>query len=155
MMPARARIDEMNPDAAYTLLCEDDSVRLVDVRTRAEWSFVGLPDLIDASKRVWPVEWVVFPTMMPNPDFMAQLTECAAADGGMPRQLLFICRSGARSMSAAQAVAQAVADGGFRDDGAPTVLTNVVEGFEGDINGDGHRGRLNGWKARGLPWRQN
>lgn len=155
MIATRTRLDEVTPDEAYRLLCEDESVRLVDVRTRAEWSFVGLPDLVDASKRVWPVEWVVFPTMTPNASFMAQLTECCAADGGMPRQLLFICRSGARSMAAAQAVAQWVADGGFRDDGAPVRLTNVLEGFEGDLNADGQRGQLNGWKARGLPWRQN
>ncbi|MEL6198490.1 MAG: rhodanese-like domain-containing protein [Pseudomonadota bacterium] len=155
MIATSTRLDEVTPDEAYRLLREEDSVRLVDVRTRAEWSFVGLPDLVDASKRVWPVEWVVFPTMAPNPHFMTQLTECAAADGGMPRQLLFICRSGQRSMAAAHAVAAWIADGGFRDDGAPVRLSNVLEGFEGDLDGDAHRGRQNGWKARGLPWSQS
>ena len=137
-------VDELLPDQAFRVMAEDDSSALVDVRTRAEWSFVGLPDLSGIGKSVWPVEWIGFPDMNPNARFDEQLAGHAAGD--IPKRLFFICRSGARSMAAARHVAAS---------GMAEHCTNVAEGFEGDLDNQGHRGSRNGWKARGLPWRQS
>ncbi|MEM7422245.1 MAG: rhodanese-like domain-containing protein [Pseudomonadota bacterium] len=147
-MLSESRIDEVTPDDALQALIHNGQSALVDVRTRAEWAFVGLPDIGCAGKSVLPVEWVTFPTMTPNSRFMEQLEE--AVDGSMPDRLFFICRSGARSMAAARAVAAEMDARGLA-----IHCTNVAEGFEGDLDSSGHRGRVNGWKARGLAWRQN
>ena len=144
----RPIIDEVDPAEAYRLLESHPEAALIDVRTRAEWAFVGLPDLSALGCRFWPVEWVAFPSMARNPAFVDELT--ARTDGKLPSRLFFICRSGSRSMVAAQTVAAALAEQGLA-----AHCTNVAEGFEGDLDQDGHRGRDSGWKARGLPWRQN
>jgi rhodanese-related sulfurtransferase len=148
MSGARPIIDEVGPAEAYRLLESDPETALIDVRTDAEWAFVGLPDLSALGRPVWPIEWVAFPNMARNPAFIDELT--ARVGGKLPARLLFICRSGSRSMAAAQAVAA-----GLAGQGVTAHCTNVAEGFEGDLDQDGHRGRANGWKARGLPWRQN
>ena len=148
MPGGRPIIDEVDPAEAYRLLESIPDTALIDVRTRAEWSFVGLPDLSALGRPLWPVEWVAFPNMAQNPDFISDL---AARTGDTPpSRLFFICRSGTRSMAAAQMVAATLSGKGLA-----AHCTNVAEGFEGDLNQDGHRGGVNGWKARGLPWRQN
>jgi rhodanese-related sulfurtransferase len=141
-------IDEVGPAEAYRLLESDPDTALIDVRTRAEWAFVGLPDLSMLDRPVWPIEWVAFPGMARNPAFIDEWT--ARTGGRTPARLFFICRSGSRSMAAAQAVAAVLGA-----QGVAAHCTNVAEGFEGDIDQNGHRGRANGGKARGLPWRQN
>lgn len=141
-------VDQVDPAEAYQILESDPASALVDVRTRAEWSFVGVPDLSAVGRPFWPVEWASFPTMARNERFLAELSE--RMGGGIPDRILFICRSGARSMAAAQTVAAALTERGVS-----ARCTNVAEGFEGDLDGEGHRGRVGGWKARGLPWRQN
>lgn len=142
-------VDALTPQETWTCLAESDaSFALVDVRTRAEWAFVGVPDLSDLDTPFWPLEWVSFPAMAPNTRFVDQLVETAG--GTLPERLFFICRSGARSMAAAQTVA-----GAAQAMGRPVHCTNVSEGFEGDLDAEGHRGGLNGWKAHGLPWRQS
>lgn len=148
MSAERPTIDEVDPAEAYRLIESDPDSSLIDVRTRAEWAFVGLPDLSALDRPVWPIEWVAFPNMARNPAFIDELT--AQTGGKPPARLFFICRSGSRSMAAAQAVAATLAA-----QGVAAHCTNVAEGFEGDLDQDGHRGRTNGWKARGLPWRQN
>ena len=148
MHAVRPIVDEVDPAAAYRLLDSDASTALVDVRTRAEWAFVGIPDLSGTGRPLWLVEWASFPAMTQNPAFLEELG--AQMGDSVPERLLFICRSGARSMAAAQAVAGALARQGIE-----IHCTNVAEGFEGDLDREGHRGRKNGWKARGLPWRQN
>ena len=148
MSGERPIVDEVNPTEAYRLLESDPETALIDVRTRAEWAFVGLPDLSALDRPVWPIEWVAFPDMARNSAFVDQLM--SQTGGKLPTQLLFICRSGGRSMAAAQTVAATLAG-----QGVAAHCTNVAEGFEGDLDQDGHRGRANGWKARGLPWRQN
>lgn len=132
--PAEAwRVLEANPDAV-----------LVDVRTRAEWSFVGLPDLSGLGKEPVLMEWQQFPTMAANAGFAADLSQAlGAARKGAP--VLFLCRSGARSRSAAIAMTAA----GFGN------CFNIAGGFEGDLDGERHRGRHNGWKAASLPWVQS
>ena len=114
--------------------------RLVDVRTMAEWNFVGLPDL--GGNRVHCVEWQSFPSGAANPAFVAQVEEDLGGDKETP--VLLLCRSGARSRAAAIALTAA----GFAQ------AFNIVGGFEGDADAHGHRGQRNGWKAQGLPWRQ-
>jgi rhodanese-related sulfurtransferase len=112
------------------------------VRTRAEWNYVGLPDLDGLAKQVALIEWQVFPTMQPNPQFVEQLS-AALPDKTAP--LLFLCRSGARSAAAAKAVTAAGYSSCF----------NVAEGFEGPLDAEAKRGTVAGWKAAGLPWRQS
>lgn len=114
---------------------------LCDVRTNAEWSFVGLPDLAETGKQPALVQWQTYPTMQLNPKFLELLT---AAHLQLDNHIYFICRSGARSMTAAQAAKAA----GFRH------VYNVRDGFEGPADPRGHRGIVAGWKADGLPWRQ-
>lgn len=109
---------------------------------------MGIPDIRDLGKLFWTVEWVGFPTMTPNMQFVDHLMD--QAGGALPSRLFFICRSGARSMAAAEAVANAM-----QAMGQPVHCTNVAEGFEGDLDAEGHRGFMNGWKARGLPWCQS
>lgn len=141
------QISEVGPREAWKILSEDKGAVLVDVRTRPEWSFTGVPDLSDIGKDPILLEWKSWPDMTPNPGFAGELLEKVS---GLPSRLLFLCRSGARSMQAAEAAAEAL-----RDRGTPVECINVAEGFEGDLDRDDHRGGLNGWKARGLAWRQS
>ena len=143
-------VDEVDPVTAYRLLQSRPGAVLVDVRTRAEWSFVGVPDLSGTGRPLWLVEWAGFPAMARNPAFVDELMDHIRDEGQVPEQLLFLCRSGARSMAAARTVAAALAA-----KGVAAQCTNVAEGFEGDLDSEGHRGRLNGWKVRGLPWQQS
>ncbi|GMG82207.1 rhodanese-like domain-containing protein [Paralimibaculum aggregatum] len=143
-----SRVDAVDPSVAYDILRETPGTVLVDVRTRAEWTFVGLPDLGGIDRPLWLVEWAQFPVMSPNPGFLPRLRELIGEE--TPARILFICRSGGRSMHAAQAVAAA-----FEAEGRGVHCTNVAEGFEGDLDAEGRRGRAGGWKARGLPWAQS
>ena len=132
---------DLSPDEAWTKLAAGADVVLVDVRTTAEWQYVGLPDLRSLDKEPLLVDWQVFPQMQVNPRFVEELT----AKGAKPEQtLLFLCRSGVRSRHAAAAMTAA---------GFPQCF-NVSEGFEGDKDSHGHRGHTGGWKMRGLPWLQ-
>jgi rhodanese-related sulfurtransferase len=134
-------VDNVPPSQVWEALTSDPQAQLVDVRTDAEWNFVGLPDLTPAGKQAVLIQWQVYPTMQVNAGFAEQLVKA----GFTPEQhIYFICRSGQRSLAAAQA-AQAA---GFKH------VYNVAEGFEGGPDGAGHRGTIAGWKARGLPWRQ-
>jgi rhodanese-related sulfurtransferase len=144
----RTTVDEMLPPDALAALADDPESALVDVRTRAEWTFTGMPDLGGFGREVLAVEWVSFPGMASNPRFFEEVVE--QAGGKLPDRLFFICRSGSRSMAAARFVA---AEAAAR--GQAVHCTNVAEGFEGDLDGERHRGRLNGWKVHGLPWRQS
>jgi rhodanese-related sulfurtransferase len=114
---------------------------LVDVRTNAEWNFVGIPDLSEAGKEPVLVEWQMFPTMDVNASFVDAVV-AAAPDKEQP--IYFLCRSGARSKSAAMALTQA----GY------SACFNISEGFEGPHDQNRHRGSAAGWKASGLPWVQ-
>jgi rhodanese-related sulfurtransferase len=130
---------------AWDMLASDPKAQLIDVRTAAEWTFVGVPDLSRLGRPVHCLEWQSFPSMAIDPDF-AKVTadELRRAGAGPDTPLLFLCRSGARSRAAAIAMTRA----GF------TRAYNVAGGFEGDIDHDGHRGHKTGWKAANLPWRQ-
>jgi rhodanese-related sulfurtransferase len=136
-----AAIPDIAPAETWAAIQNDPAAMLVDVRTDAEWNFVGIPDLVDAGKRVVLIPWQVYPSMAVNSHFAEALHKA----GVLPEhRVYFICRSGARSLAAAQA-AQAA--------GYPTVF-NVADGFEGPVDRDGHRGTAAGWKAAALPWVQ-
>lgn len=134
-------VDNVPPRLVWEALHSNQHAQLVDVRTDAEWAFVGLPDLSSVGKQVVPIQWQVFPTMARNGAFVEQLKEA----GFTPEHhIYFICRSGQRS----HAAALAAQEGGFPN------AYNVADGFEGALDADGHRGVAAGWKAQGLPWRQ-
>jgi len=138
-------IPAVSVDDTWAKLKSDSGAVLVDVRTIAEWAYVGLPDLSAIGKRPVLVEWQGFPDDRLNTAFVERLTEALAplgADTGT--EIFFICRSGARSLRAAQAMAAA---GYMR-------CRNVTDGFEGPLDPSRHRGQLGGWKAKGLPWTQ-
>jgi rhodanese-related sulfurtransferase len=132
---------DLSPTEAWALLERDPEAVLVDVRSEAEWIFVGVPDVTDLGKKLVMVSWNHWPGGARNPQFLEELAAAGVAGEG---PTLFICRSGARSQAAALAATQAGV--------APSY--NVSEGFEGDLDGSGHRGST-GWRARGLPWRQS
>lgn len=130
---------------AWSLLERDRNAMLVDVRTTAEWAYVGVPDLSSLGKDVLLIEWQSFPSMTVDPNFVARLKAAlAASDGGNDRPLLFLCRSGVRSRAAAIAATAA----GYSQ------CFNIDTGFEGNLDSEKHRGRIGGWKAGGLPWVQ-
>lgn len=132
---------DLTPQQAWALLEGDESAVLVDCRTRAEWAFVGVPDLEILGKNTVFVEWTTFPDGRPNEAFVAQLRDAGITDD---HQVVFICRSGHRSIGAAEA---ATADGIVK-------AYNVIDGFEGPLDQNDHRGAA-GWRALDLPWRQS
>lgn len=129
---------DLTPTEAWELLERDPAAVLVDVRSEAEWLFVGVPDLSALGKRLVTVSWTHWPSGERHPRFVEALQEA-----GVTAPALFLCRSGARSQGAAAAATAAGIGPSY----------NVSEGFEGDLDEHGHRGR-NGWRAHGLPWRQ-
>lgn len=134
-------VENISPPQVWDALREDPQAQLVDVRTDAEWTYVGLADLTAAGKQPVLIPWQVFPKMEVNAGFVDQLRQA----GFTPEHhIYFLCRSGVRSLAAAQA-AQAA---GFAH------VYNIADGFEGNPDAEGHRGRIAGWKAAGLPWRQ-
>jgi rhodanese-related sulfurtransferase len=123
----------VTPDEAQRLASA--GARIVDVRTRPEWELVGH---VPGSALV---EWQRYPDGARNEQFLDELAEVVDPDD----TVLFLCRSGQRSHHAAAAAAGAGYARAF----------NILEGFEGDRDPDGHRGALGGWRKRGLPWVQS
>lgn len=123
------------PSEAHALARQVPGAKLVDVRTRPEWVYVGhVPDS-------FLVEWVTYPNGERNPEFLEQL-EAQVAKTDSP--VMFLCRSGGRSHHAAALATVS---------GYPNSY-NILEGFEGDKNGLGHRSSVGGWRFAGLPWTQ-
>jgi rhodanese-related sulfurtransferase len=133
---------DLRPTEAWAMLKGEPAAQLIDVRTRPEWVFIGVPDLDSIGKRLACVSWQTYPTMQVNPSFADEVRRIAPA---VDAPLLFLCRSGARSRAAAEAMTAA----GFRR------CYNIAEGFEGQLDADRHRGQKAGWKAAGLPWVQD
>lgn len=127
----------VSPDEAFELLQLDPRARLVDVRTRAELDWVGRPLVGDG--QYMHIEWTRYPGGVPNAEFVEQLKQALPSKD---TPVLFLCRSAARSKLAAVAAAQA----GFEK------AYDLLEGFEGDKDGNGHRKTVTGWCFRGLPW---
>lgn len=133
---------DVMPRDAWTMLASDPRAVLVDVRTLAEWSFVGVPDLGDIGKEPVFASWVVFPSMEQNPSFAAEVQQAVP---NVDTPVLFLCRSGGRSRSAAIAMTQL----GYQQ------CYNILSGFEGDKDVSHHRNTLGGWRADKLPWAQS
>ena len=132
---------DLTPTEAWQKLATQPKAALVDVRTVAEWSYVGVPDLASLTKPVHRISWQIFPEMQVNTGFVDQVK----AAGLTPDQpILLLCRSGVRSVAAAKALTEQ----GF------TACYNIRDGFEGGPDGEKHRGRVAGWKVEGLPWVQ-
>ncbi len=119
------------------MLNDDPRAVLIDVRTTAEWNFVGVPDLSTLPNELRTVEWSTYPTGAANEQFVEQATSSLQPD----QPILLLCRSGARS----QAGAQALQAGGYGN------VHNVAAGFEGPLDENQHR--HGGWKDT-LPWVQ-
>jgi len=132
---------DVTPAEAWEWLKTNPKTKLVDVRTQAEWVYVGVPDLTAADKKPILVSWQIFPAMVANPAFVQQVQAQGIQPGD---QIVLLCRSGVRSLAAAKALAAA----GFTDS------WNISDGFEGTLDGDRHRGTVSGWKQSGLPWAQ-
>jgi rhodanese-related sulfurtransferase len=138
--PADGYAGDVTPQQAWDLLQSDPTAVLVDVRTDAEWRFVGVPDLSSTGREPVLTQWVDV-AGRPNPSFVADL---AAAGLTPARPVVFLCRSGARSIGAARAATAAGLGPAY----------NVLEGFEGALDAAAHRGS-DGWRAAGLPWKQS
>jgi rhodanese-related sulfurtransferase len=122
----------VTPAEAHELM--KAGAKLVDVRTKPELHYVGkVPGSL-------AVEWQTWPGGKPNPEFLGEL----AASVGKDETVLFLCRSGVRSHAAAEAA---------RREGWKNAY-NVLEGFEGDKDPEGHRNTVGGWRRAGLPWTQ-
>lgn len=132
---------DITPTEAWDRLASDANAKLIDVRTQAEWVYVGIPDLASLDKKPILVSWQVFPTMTKNEAFAQQLQSQGVQPGDT---LLFLCRSGVRSVAAAELMTQLGYGAAF----------NIVEGFEGPLDPTRHRGTGAGWKVAGLPWAQ-
>ena len=119
---------------AEALALMQSGAKLVDVRTKPELLYVGrIPGSL-------AVEWQTYPGNRENPEFLAELAAAVPKDA----PVMFLCRSGARSHSAAEAATRA----GWKE------AYNVLEGFEGDKDASQHRGNIGGWRKAGLPWTQ-
>lgn len=129
-------IDNLDPNQAWALLNSNNSAVLIDVRTAIEHSFVGHPP------KAIHVAWKEFPGMQLNTAFVEQVQQ-HVSDKSAP--ILLLCRSGIRSVDAAKALEAA----GHKN------LVNILEGFEGPLDDDKHRGNLGGWRFHGLPWEQS
>lgn len=132
---------DITPLEAWKLLSDNPDAVLVDVRTDAEWRFVGVPDLSSLGRDVVYIEWNTSQGRR-NENFLAELKEQVPTDSG-ERPVVFLCRSGNRSIGAAEVATEA----------GITPAYNVLDGFEGNLDAQGHRGET-GWRAVGLPWRQ-
>jgi rhodanese-related sulfurtransferase len=135
--PADGYAGDLTPQQAWDLLAADPDAVLVDVRTEGEWRTVGVPDVAALRKRVVLTQWVTADGR-PNPSFLAELERAGV---GPQRPVVFLCRSGQRSIGAARLATSAGIGPSY----------NVLEGFEGAPGFGGVRDR-EGWKVRGLPW---
>lgn len=126
---------DLFPKEAYQFLQENPEALFVDVRSEAEHLFVGRPVGAILIQWIDSTEWEI------NPDFVAHVKRAA---GNSSRPVVLICRSGRRSAEAGLTLESQ----GF------TEVYNVVHGFEGELDDQHHRGKINGWRYDNLPWVQ-
>lgn len=135
---------DITPLEAWKLLSDNPHAILVDVRTEAEWRFVGVPDLSSLGREVVYLEWNTTDGQR-NGNFLTELRDRIppVAAGEEQQPVIFLCRSGNRSIGAAEVATEAGIVPSY----------NILEGFEGHLDAHGHRGET-GWRATGLPWKQ-
>ena len=129
-------IENLTPQKAWDLLQQNTDAVLVDVRTKVEHAFVGHP--LGAVH----IAWKEAPDWQVNSKFVAEVERLVPDKS---TSILLLCRSGQRSLDAANALEKA----GYRQ------LINIVDGFEGPLDQHNHRGNLGGWRFNGLPWEQS
>lgn len=129
-------IEHLDPIAAWEFLQNNSHAILIDVRSKMEYALVGHP--INAVH----IAWKEFPDWQINALFMTEISELVP-DKHTP--LLLLCRSGQRSLDAAKALEHV----GY------TQLINIIDGFEGALDDNKHRGTLGGWRFHKLPWQQS
>lgn len=134
--PGQPYAGAVTPHEAYALLQADPAVKLVDVRTDAERDWVGRVAVPESQHAA--VQWATYPGGAPNPAFSQQLASVA----GKHEVVLFLCRSGVRSRHAARVATEMGYANAF----------DILEGFEGDRDANGHRKTVGGWCKAGLPW---
>ena len=133
---------DLNPQETWDLLKANADSFLVDCRTAAEWQYVGVPDLDSIDRKIVFVEWQSFPMMEKNASFLSEISQTEIKKES---SIVLLCRSGARSRSAAEFLTSY----GYKS------CYNCSDGFEGNHNDNGQRGELNGWKFSNLPWKQS
>ena len=140
-MNQKIPIQSISSKQCFERLSKESSSYLVDVRTKPEWLFVGLPDLQSLNKQTICVSWNLYPNMEINVNFESEILE-----SGINKQdvVFLICRSGNRSSDAAEFLTSR----GF------TNCVNLTDGFEGEIGPNHQRSTINGWKYHNLPWKQ-
>jgi rhodanese-related sulfurtransferase len=135
-------VKEITSLESWNLLQNEGSAVLIDVRTVNEFSVVGVSDLSEINQEPILLPWRDGPDMAIDGQFSNRLTiDLLARFGEKKVDLLFICRSGARSHEAASS---------FSNSGYECY--NVTDGFEGEVDELGQRGKINGWKAANLAW---
>lgn len=141
-LPQDTPVKGIDPVDAWKLLQTTPEAILIDVRSSAEFLFVGHP------QGAVHIPWVDEPDWTVNPEFTRQVaTSVSSMRPGVSHEdvpVLLICRSGKRSLEAAQVLI----DEGY------AALFNVSTGFEGDLDAKHHRSTVNGWRFDGLPWEQ-
>lgn len=140
-------VTQINALEAFELLKKDKNSILIDVRTNEEFNFVGVVNAQDFNDRMILLPWQIYPSMEENPDFSSQLEDSLNkffGENDKDSKIIFLCRTGGRSYQAANHAINL----GYEN------CYNLVSGFEGDFNDEQQRGKMNGWKAKHLPWRQ-
>ena len=138
---SKAYAGDVTPKEAWNILDKHRNSYLVDCRTAAEWSFIGVPDLSGLCKDTMFIEWVRFPGGVENPTFIGDIKNHVIDQDS---KVLYLCRSGQRSIAAAIAMTNE----GYSNS------NNILEGFEGDKDQNNQRGKTGGWKLSKLPWQQ-
>ena len=125
----------------FRMLSINQNSHLIDVRTKPEWDYVGIPDLSSIKKQVLCISWKIYPEMRVNKNFEKQIIKLNIQKNN---NLYFICRSGKRSYDATK----------FLISKGYTNCFNVYDGFEGKLNQHHKRTSIDGWKFYNLPWKQ-
>ena len=129
------------PKIAVEKLQDNPQALFVDVRSKAEYKYVGFPE------NSILIPWIDEPDWEPNPEVFSDLVmqELDGRENLLNTEIILICRSGFRSNEALKCLENK----GF------TRVSHVASGFEGDLDENDHRGNLNGWRHDGMPWSQS
>jgi len=134
-------IRSINSTECFDKLSKNSKSYLIDVRTKPEWEFVGVPDLSNTNNSTLFISWQEYPEMNINKNFEKHIFQ---KNIGKNDYIFLICRSGSRSLKAAKYLSSL----GYKH------CFNVSDGFEGNKDNINHRSTINGWKFSNLPWKQ-
>lgn len=126
----------LEPRAAWNAIEQNPDALFIDVRMEIESLYVGRPPGVEN------IPWYEYPDLQSDPAEFANAVEREA--GNKNRPIYLICRSGKRTVDAGHALEAA----GFTD------VTNILHGFEGELDAGFHRSKISGWRFDGLPWEQ-